>query len=78
MSDGSEFQVCGAATENARRANSVYQIKPGIERVQALADFRVRRYVVIAAEPVHRLQIRSGQLEGTPYTIPKVTCRSVQ
>ena len=23
MSDGREFQVCGAATENARRANSV-------------------------------------------------------
>ena len=23
MSDGSEFHVCGAATENARRANSV-------------------------------------------------------
>jgi len=23
MSGGSEFQVCGAATENARRANSV-------------------------------------------------------
>ena len=23
MSDGSEFQVCGTATENARRANSV-------------------------------------------------------
>jgi len=23
MSDGSEFQVCEAATENARRANSV-------------------------------------------------------
>jgi len=23
MSDGSEFQVCGAATENARRVNSV-------------------------------------------------------
>ena len=23
MSDGSEFQVCGAATENARRAKSV-------------------------------------------------------
>jgi len=23
MSDGSEFQVCGAATENALRANSV-------------------------------------------------------
>ena len=23
MSDGSKFQVCGAATENARRANSV-------------------------------------------------------
>jgi len=23
MSDGSEFQVCGAATENARLANSV-------------------------------------------------------
>jgi len=23
MSDGSEFQVCGAATENARRASSV-------------------------------------------------------
>ena len=23
MSNGSEFQVCGAATENARRANSV-------------------------------------------------------
>jgi len=24
MSDGSEFQVCGAATEKARRANSVH------------------------------------------------------
>jgi len=24
MSDGSELQVCGAATENARRANSVH------------------------------------------------------
>jgi len=23
MSDGSEFQVCGAATENARRASSL-------------------------------------------------------
>jgi len=23
MSDGSQFQMCGAATENARRANSV-------------------------------------------------------
>jgi len=23
MSDGSEFQVCGAATENVRRANSL-------------------------------------------------------
>ena len=23
MSDGSEFEVCGAASENARRANSV-------------------------------------------------------
>jgi len=26
MSDGSEFQVCGAATENARRANSMKSI----------------------------------------------------
>jgi len=28
MSDGSEFQVCGAATENARRANSVRKDRP--------------------------------------------------
>jgi len=35
--------------------------------------FRVRRYVVIATKPVHRLQIRpiSAQLEGTPYHSPR-------
>jgi len=36
-------------------------VKPGIERVQALADISrsaARRYVVIVTKPVHRLQIR--------------------
>jgi len=32
--------------------------KPGIERVQALADISRSRCVVIATQPVHRLQIR--------------------
>ena len=27
MSDGSEFQVCGAATENARRAHSAHVLQ---------------------------------------------------
>jgi len=41
--------------------------------------FCVRRYVVIAMKPVHRLQICPivAQLEGTP-TIPQVTSGSVQ
>jgi len=33
-------------------------LKPGIERVQALADMWHWRRVVIATQPVHRLQIR--------------------
>ena len=34
MSDGSEFQVCGAATEKARRANSV-QTAAGRRKIAA-------------------------------------------
>jgi len=37
---------------------SVTQLQPGIERVQALADMSRLRYVVIATKPVHLLQIR--------------------
>ena len=33
-------------------------IKPGIERVQALADILRSGYVVIATKPVHQLQMR--------------------
>jgi len=33
-------------------------LKPGIERVQALADISRSGYVVIVTKPVHRLQIR--------------------
>ena len=53
--------------------------KPGIERVQALADFRVRRYVVIATKPVHRLQIRPIMHNyRAPPSIPQLTSGSVQ
>jgi len=34
------------------------QLKLGIERVQALADISRSRYVALATQPVHRLQIR--------------------
>jgi len=40
MSDGSEFQVCGAATENARRANSVRVF--AADSIGALEDRRGR------------------------------------
>jgi len=33
-------------------------MKPGLQRVQALADISCSGYVVIATKPVHRLQIR--------------------
>jgi len=33
-------------------------LKPGMERLQALADILRSRYVVIATKTVHRLQIR--------------------
>jgi len=33
--------------------------KPGIERVQALADISRSRYIAIAMQPVHRLHIRT-------------------
>jgi len=37
VSDGSEFKVCGAATENARRANSVWRVEGWISRCEVLA-----------------------------------------
>jgi len=37
--------------------NVLVILKPGIERVQALADMSRSGYVVIATKPVHRLQI---------------------
>ena len=44
MSDGSEFQVCGAATENARRANSVRVLAADSSgaRVRVSVTIRVR------------------------------------
>jgi len=40
------------------RRNGIYSLfKPGIDRVQALADISRSRYVLIATKPVHRLQI---------------------
>jgi len=41
MSEGSEFQVCGAATENARRANSVRVL--AAHRIGASEDRRGRK-----------------------------------
>jgi len=53
--------------------------KPGTERVQALATFRVRRYVVTATKPVHRLQIRPiVHNYGAPLPFPQVTSGFVQ
>ena len=50
------------------------KLQPGIERVQLYKHsltFRVRRYVVIATKPVHRLQIRPiVQNYREPSTIP--------
>jgi len=45
--------------------------KPGIERVQALADISRLRYVVIATKPAHRLQIwQYCTTRGHPYHSP--------
>jgi len=43
MSGGSEFQVCGAATENARRANSIQIAMSGL--VSDIAIFVLKRDV---------------------------------
>ena len=56
MSDGSEFQVCGAVTENARRANSV--------RVLA-ADSSGRRKIAEAEQEQRTGSGRSGMLAST-------------
>jgi len=40
MSDGSEFQVCGAATENARRANSVRVLAADSIGAKLVADLQ--------------------------------------
>jgi len=41
--------------------------------------FRVRRYVVISTQPVHRLQIRPKcATMRVPHTIPQVTSGSAQ
>jgi len=53
--------------------------EPGRERVQALADISRSRYVAIATQPVHRLQIRPiVHNYGASPTIPQVTSGSVQ
>ena len=44
MSDGSEFQVCGSATENARRANSVRVLAADSSR--ASEDMRHLTYLL--------------------------------
>jgi len=47
------------------------KVKPGTERVQALADISRSRYVAIAMQPVHRLQIRPiVHNHGASPTIP--------
>jgi len=50
------FIRCGCVVQQAVQQNP-QQIKPGIKRVQALADISRSGYVVIATKPVHRLQI---------------------
>jgi len=54
------------------------QEKPGIERVQALVDISRSRYVAIATQPVHGLQIRPiVHKQGAPLSFPQVTFESV-
>jgi len=58
MSDGSEFQVCGAATENARRVNSVRVLAAGSsgsledcrDRTETASWIRSFRYVGVNDE----------------------------
>ena len=51
--------------------------EPGRERVQALADISRSRYVAIATQPVHRLQIRAivHNYGGIPYHSAKLHSR---
>ena len=54
--------------------------KPGIERVQALADISRSRYVVIATKHVHRLQIRPivhNYAEPLPFLQSHILVRAV-
>jgi len=48
--------------------------KLGIERLQALADISRSRYVAVATQPVHRLQIRPivQTTRGHPLPFPKL------
>ena len=56
-------------THSVYRCNS----KSGIERVQALSDISRSRYVAIATQPVHRLQIRQIVHNwGHPLPFPKL------
>jgi len=53
--------------------------KPGIERVQALADISHSLYVVVATKPVHWLQIRPVcTTRGHRLPFLQVTSGSVQ
>jgi len=56
-------------------------IKPGIQRVQVLADISHSHYVAIAMQPMHWLQIHPIlHIYGTPYHFPKLhlgPCSSV-
>jgi len=49
MSDGSEFQVCGDATENARRANSVRVLAADSIGILYKPTTDVRYYAIVIA-----------------------------
>ena len=80
----SHYETVWTAQSNSfRRVRScdytLHHLKPGIERVQALAD--ISRLVLCCYSNETRALIANppnrAQLEGTP-TIPQVTSRSVQ
>ena len=50
--------ICRTTSCATKSTTDLRQIKPGTERVQALADISRSRYVVTATKPVRRLQIR--------------------
>jgi len=67
MSDGSEFQVCGAATENARHVNSVRVLAAGCEKrpVRSTVSCCLRSACDVygLASAVVRLQLKGSTID---------------